>query len=62
VPVTHPIERDSNVASREFLAFVSNRMHRDDSAIPREEPQHPRIELAYMAQFKQSLTQGNLNT
>src|ERR1700686_2689848 len=31
-------------------------MHRDDSAIPREEPQHPRIELAYMAQFKQSLT------
>jgi hypothetical protein len=38
---------------RKLLSFVSNCVHCDDLAILRKEPQHPRIEFAHVAQFKQ---------
>jgi hypothetical protein len=37
------------VTSRDRLAFVSDAVHRNDSAILHEKPQHAGIELADMA-------------
>jgi len=57
VPISHSLERDPNVTSRKSLAFVSNAMHRHDSAIFCKEPQNARIELTYVPQFKDPIAE-----
>jgi hypothetical protein len=47
-PVTHAFSGSVEVTRRDRLAFIADGVHRNDSAILHEKPQHAGIELAYM--------------
>jgi hypothetical protein len=51
----HPLERGVAVAGRKGLAFVPNAVNSNYAAALYKEPEHARIQLADMAQFKQAV-------